>query len=105
MPRMARFMWASRQVVGFDSWPKMEMSVVLPAVRLDELLGLHEHAARAAAGVVDATFVGFEHLDQQADDRARRVELAAELAFGLGELAEEVFVDAAEDVAALRGRP
>ena len=71
------------------------------AVGLDESLGLHEHAARAAAGVVDAALVRFEHLDQQSDDGARRVELAAELAFGLGELAEEVFVDAAERVAGL----
>ena len=83
MPWMARFMCASRQVVGLDSWPKIEMSVRLPAVGFDELLGLHEHAARAAAGVVDAALVGFEHLDQHADDAARRVELAAELAFGL----------------------
>ena len=56
---------------------------LLAAVRLDELLGLHEHAARAAAGVIDAPVVGFEHLDEQADDAARGEELAAELAFGL----------------------
>ena len=64
-----------------------------------EALGLHEHAGRAAAGVVDAALVGFEHLDQQPHDAARREELAAELALGLGELAEEVLVDAAERVA------
>ena len=71
------------------------------AVGFDELVGLHEHAARAATGVVDAVLVGFEHFDEDADDAARRIELAAELAFGLGELAEEVFVDAAESVARL----
>ena len=38
------------------------------AVRLDEFLALHEHAARAAAGIVDAAFVGREHLHQNADD-------------------------------------
>ncbi len=27
MPRIARFILASRQVVGFDSWPKIEMSL------------------------------------------------------------------------------
>ena len=59
---------------------------------------LHEHAARAAAGVEDAAFVGGEHLDEQLDDAARRVELAAFLALGAGELAEEIFVDPAEDV-------
>jgi hypothetical protein len=59
---------------------------------------LHEHAAGAAAGIVDAAFVGGEHLDEEADDALRGVELAAFLALGAGELAEEVFVDAAEDV-------
>jgi hypothetical protein len=70
-------------------------------VGLHEAFGLHEHAGRAAAGVVDAALVGFEHLDQQPHDAARREELAAELALGLGELAEEVLVDAAERVARL----
>ena len=53
---------------------------------------------RAAAGVVDAAPVGLEHLDQQAHDAAGGVKLAALLPLGAGELAEEVFVDAAEDV-------
>ncbi len=44
---------------------------MLAAVGLDELLALDEHAARAAAGVVDAALVGREHLDQHADDAAR----------------------------------
>ena len=82
----------------------MRMSPILPAVGLDELLALHEHAAGAAAGVVDAALVGREHLDQHADDAARRVELAALLALGAGELGEEVLVDAAEDVLGAVGR-
>ena len=53
--------------------------------------------AGAAAGVVDAALVGLEHLDQQLDHAARRVELAALLALGAGELREEVLVDAAEE--------
>ena len=40
----------------------------LAAVGFDELLALHEHAARAAAGVVDAALVRLEHLDQHAHD-------------------------------------
>ncbi len=68
------------------------------AVFQHEFLRLHEHAAGAAAGVVDAAFVGREHLDEQADDAARGVELAAVLALGAGELGEEIFIDAAEDV-------
>ena len=61
-------------------------------------LALHEHAGRAAARVVDSPLVRREHLDQHADHAARRVELPAVLSFGTGELREEVFVDAAQDV-------
>ena len=72
--------------------------VTLAAVRRDETLRLHEHAARSAARVVDAALVGFEHLDQQPDDGGGRVELAALLAFAQRELAQEVLVDFAENV-------
>ena len=65
---------------------------------LDEPDGLDEHAGGAAAGVVDAAFVRLEHFDQQADDGAGRVELAAFSALGNGELFEEVFVNAAQHV-------
>ena len=75
----------------------------LAAVRFDELLGLHEHAAGAAAGVIDLAVVRGEDGDQRLDDAGRRVELAALLAFGAGELAEEVFIDLAEHVARLAG--
>jgi hypothetical protein len=68
-------------------------------MRLDELLALHEHAAGAAARVVDPALIGCEHLDQHAHDMRRRIELAALLALGAGELRQEIFVDAAEDVA------
>ena len=68
------------------------------AVGFDEFFRLHEHAAGAAAGIVDAAFVGREHLDEEPHDAVRGVELAAVLALGAGELGEEVFVDAAEDV-------
>ena len=67
-------------------------------MRLDELLGLDEHAAGAAAGIVDAPLVRLDHLDQQPDDAAGRVELAALLALLAGELAEKVLVDPAQDV-------
>ena len=71
----------------------------LAAMRFDEFLGLHEHAAGAAAGVIDLALVRGEHGDQRLDDAGRGVELAALLAFGAGELAEEVFVNLAEHVA------
>ena len=68
----------------------------------DEARRLHEHAAGAAGGVEDAAVEGLDDLREQPDDAARRVELAALLAFGAGELAEEVFVDAAEGVVSRR---
>jgi hypothetical protein len=76
----------------------------LAGVGLDELLALHEHAARAAAGVVDAALVRGEHLDQHAHHVRGRVELAAALALGAGEAREEVLVHAAERVARAVGR-
>src|SRR5690606_1387449 len=57
--------------------------------------------AGAAAGVVDAALVRFEHLDEEPDHVAGSVELAAALALAAGELGEEVLVDAAEHVVAV----
>ena len=65
---------------------------------LDELFGLNKHTRGSAAGVVDAAVKRLDHLDQQFDDAARCVELAAALALRPGELAEEVLVDAAKDI-------
>src|SRR5207248_9833906 len=70
----------------------------LAAVSFDEFFRLHEDAAGTAAGIVNAAFVGSEHLDEKTNYALRRVELAAFLALGAGELAEEVFVDAAENI-------
>ena len=84
--------------VDADVAPGLAAVAVAVGVRADELDRLHEHARRAAAGVVDPPVVRLEHLDQQLDDAARRVELAALLALGAGELREEVFVDPAEHV-------
>ena len=59
----------------------------------DEAFGLHEHARRAAARVVHAPLVRFEHLHQQSDDAAGCKELAAALALRLGKLTQEVLVN------------
>jgi hypothetical protein len=64
-----------------------------------EARALHEHAARAARRVEHAALERLEDLDHQADDRGRRVELAAHLTLGHRELGEEVLVDLAERVA------
>lgn len=69
-----------------------------PAVGLHELLGLYEHAAGAAARVVDAPPVRRQHFDEHADYALGGVELAAVLALGAGELGEEVLVDPAQNV-------
>ena len=66
--------------------------------------GLDEHAARTAGGVEDAPVVGLDDLGEEPDDAAGGVKLAAALAFGHGELAEEVFVDAPEGVVVQRWR-
>lgn len=42
-----------------------------------EALGLDEHATGAAARVVHSSLVRLDHLDQELDDGARRVELAS----------------------------
>lgn len=70
-----------------------------PGMALDELGGLHEHAAGAAAGVVDAPVVRLQDLHERFHDAGGREELAALLALLLGEHGEAVFVGAAEDVA------
>ena len=64
----------------------------------NELDRLHEHARRAAAGVVDPSLERLDHLDEQLDDTARSVELAAPLPLGVGEHRQEVLVDATEHV-------
>ena len=81
------------------------MSSASSVVRLEELLGLHEHAARPAARVVDPPVSRLQHLDEHPHHAGRRVELAAPLALGRGELLQEVLVHLAEQVAGLAGRP
>ena len=68
----------------------------------DELFGLHEHAARSAARVVNLALAGREHGYQCFDNAGGRVELPAPLAFGAGKHAQEIFVHLAQDVASLR---
>ena len=64
----------------------------------NELNGLHEHAGGAAAGIVDAPLVGLQHLDQEPDDAARRVELTGTPSLRTRKLRKEVLVDPAKHV-------
>lgn len=59
---------------------------------------LHEHTTGTAGGVEHAAVIGLQDLHDQANDAARREELAALLPFRARELAEEIFVDPAEGV-------
>ena len=60
--------------------------------------------AAATARVVDAALVRGQHFNQHVrTTQPRRVELAPLLALGTGELGEEVFVDAAQDVLGVVG--
>ncbi len=65
---------------------------------------LHEHTPRTAGRVEDAAVVRLNHLGEQLHDAGGGVELAAALTLAHGELAKEVFVDAAEGVEVERGR-
>lgn len=76
----------------------------LAAVLFDELLTLHEEAARAHGRVEHAALDGLQHFHNKRDDALGRVVLAALLAFGQRELAKEVFVDVAKDVFAFQSR-
>ena len=71
----------------------------VPALVLDEVAGLDEHAARAAGRVEDNAVVGLDDVDDGLHERGRREELAVVVRLLDGELGEEVLVDAAEDVA------
>jgi hypothetical protein len=62
------------------------------------LISHFPHPVAAAAGIVDAALVGGEHFNEEANDTGGGIELAAVLALGAGELGEEVFEDAAEEV-------
>ena len=66
---------------------------------LDEAGALDEHAARAAGRVEHDAALRREHVGDERDQRDRREELAAVVGLLVGELGEEVFVDAAEHVA------
>ena len=74
---------------------------------LDEVAGLHEHAARAAGGVENDAVVRFDDIHDGLDQGRRSEELAAVLRPLHGELHEEVFVDAPEDIpfGAVQGFP
>ena len=94
---------APRRVVGLLP-VNGQVPSSLPAIPVaagvcpDELRRLHEHARGAATGVVHSPPEGLQHLHQEFDDAAGRVELSAVLAFSTGEPGKEELVDPPQNV-------
>ncbi len=74
------------------------MAGVLPEA-LDEMARLDEHAAGTAGGIEHDPVIGLDDIDDGLHERGRREELAIVLRALHGELHQEVFVDAPEDIA------
>src|SRR5262249_30842588 len=68
------------------------------AMLLHQALALHAHAPGTAARVIAPAFVGLQHLDQDAHDRAWGVELPSPLALRPRKAAQEILIDAAKDI-------
>ena len=72
-------------------------------VVLDELGALHEHTARTASGVVDASSVRFENLHNGTHDTRRGVKFARILAFHGSKLHQAIFVGTPQEVFFITG--
>lgn len=64
----------------------------------DKFLGLHKHATRATAGLVDSAFVWCKHGNQQAHHAAKGIELPAVFAFRAGKLSQEILKDPTQHI-------
>ena len=65
---------------------------------IDELGTLHEHTARAAAGIIDTTLERLQDLDNGAYDTAGRIEFSCILTFHRSELLQTVFIDTTQHI-------
>src|SRR5207248_3159664 len=86
----------SRHTVGVDG-----NVADTAAMLLYKTLRLHKHAPGAAARVIHPASIGLQHLDQDAHDRARSVELPSPLAFRSRKAAQEILIDAAQNILGL----
>ena len=75
-------------------------AVDVPAMVLDKPSRLDEHAAAAAAGVIDPPIEGLEHFHQRFDHTLRREELPGQFALLLGEFAQAVLVGVPQNILA-----
>ena len=92
---MNRFIRQSRYVKSLLSWPTNESWWLCFVKRSD-----CTHAARPAARVEHDALFGLEHRDERLDNGDGREVLAATLPLARCELADEVLVDAADQVVA-----
>ena len=74
--------------------------VGLHAGFIHKIAGLDKHAAAAAGGVQQNAAGRLQHIDDHLDQRLRREKHAVVLGDVLCKLIEEIFVDAADDIAA-----
>jgi hypothetical protein len=82
-------------VVGFFSRPrKVSFSVGALAVLFDDAGALHEHAAGTAGRIEHRAALGVDDVGHEGDQRNRRKELAVVVGLFVGELSQEVLVDA-----------
>jgi hypothetical protein len=65
---------------------------------LHEVRALDKNAARTAGRIINSSMVWLDYFDDELHERGGRIELAALLTFGQGELSEEVLVNPAEDI-------
>ena len=70
----------------------------LALMRVDEFLGLHEKAARAAARIVNAAFGRLDHFDHGINDGFWRVEFASALALGPSKFRDEILIDTSDKI-------
>lgn len=104
MPRIARFILAKTVGRSGVLLPVDGDVPARPLVMVHEVDGLHEHAAAAAARVVDLATERLYHLNDKLDDGLGRVELSLALAFLQSELCQVVLVDASNDVLLVVGQ-
>ena len=62
----------------------------------DKLGTLHKHTTRAAAGVIDTTFVRLQNFYDGTHDATGGIEFAGILTFHRGKLLQAVFIDASQ---------
>ena len=75
------------------------IGVGIQSCLIHEITRLHKHATRTTGGVEHHALRRLKHVDQHLYQRFRREEHTVVRGYRLGKLREEIFIDAADDVA------